>query len=209
MRNVYEFVIRSHDGREWDLWELNGRVVMFTMLAGPGPVPQTVGLNQLVGMFGADGLAVVGVPVDAEAAVGHDGVAFDIAESIEAPQTGALMSWLLDELPGPFGTRVAQGFTKFLIGRDGRPVARFEAAGDAKELIRSLQAALAMSVPPPPDRPDRSSSAGLADPSAARRLPVPMPPRRPDDDIIDAEIVAESSTEIVVVTRVRSTSLTE
>lgn len=206
MRNLYEFVVDSGDGSEWDLWELNGRVVVFTMLPGPGPAQQSDGLNRLVGMFGADGLTVVGVPVDEAATPGHDGVTFELVASMQSPATAALVSWLLDELPGPFGTRGVPGFTKFLIGRDGRPVARFEAAGDAKELIRSLQAALSAAVPATPPRPDRAAP----DSDAGRsRLPVPLPPRRPDDDIIDAEIVAESSTEVVVVARLRSTSLTE
>ena len=196
MPDLYEFIIRDSEGRDWEMWHLHGRVVMFTMLPGPGPAPQTQGLDQLVGMFAADGLEVVGVPADEAAAVGHD-VAFTVSASAESSGTAALVSWLLDELPGPFGTRVAQGYTKFLIGRDGRPVARFEATADAKSLIRAVRDALGAAVPPAPPR----SRPTVAPPSAL--LPVPLPPRRPEDDIVEAEIVAESSTEIVLVARVR------
>ena len=199
MRDLYEFKIRTGDGRDRELWDLHGRVVMFTMLPGPGPAPQTQGLDQLVAMFGADGLEVVGVPADDGAAAGHD-VVFDVIASADTPATAALVSWLLDELPGPFGTRVAQGYTKFLIGRDGRPVTRFEATAEAKPLIQAIRDALAAAVPPAPPRPQRSD--GAASPSSAM-LPVPLPPWRPEDDIVEAEIVAESSTEIVLVARVR------
>lgn len=196
MRDLYEFTIQTGDGNDWELWDLHGRVVMVTMLPGPGPAPQTQGLDQLVGMFGADGFEVVGVPADDRAALGHD-VAFEVAGSADTPATAALLSWLLDELPGPFGTRVAQGYTKFLVGRDGRPVARFEATSDAKSLIRAVRDALAATVPPAPPRPRGAGT------SSAAMLPVPLPPWRPEDDIIEAEIVAESSTEIVLVARVR------
>jgi len=44
---------------------------------------------------------------------------------VKGPHAHPLFDWLTAQLPGIFGRKVKWNFTKFLIGRDGKPLRRF------------------------------------------------------------------------------------
>ncbi len=171
MPDLYDFDLAD------DRADVRGAVVLLVTLPGPGPTSQDEGVDLLAATFPA--LRVVGIAMDEAAAGGHE-VSFPVVGpvAVSGPDLHPLFAWLNEALPGPFGTPAVVGYTKYLVGRDARPLARFEPTADARDLITAVQQALATAAPDP-------------------RLPVPTPPRTRVDEIIDAEIVEESSTAIV------------
>lgn len=55
------------------------------------------------------------------------GVSFPMFEKVEVngAATHPVFRYLKDELPGILGGRIKWNFTKFLVGRDGKPLKRF------------------------------------------------------------------------------------
>ncbi len=106
-----------------------------------GFTPHYAGLEALYRSLGPRGFTVLGFPCnqfrrqepggEAEIAAfcrtGYD-VTFPLFAKVEVNGPGAhpLFRWLCTAMPGLLGSRAIKwNFTKFLIGRDGRPVARF------------------------------------------------------------------------------------
>ncbi len=50
--------------------------------------------------------------------------------------------FLKDELPGVLGGRIKWNFTKFLIGRDGKPLKRFAPIATPEKMETAILAAL-------------------------------------------------------------------
>lgn len=213
--DLYDVTVTRADGAAWPLWDLHGQVVLLVAVhAAAKPTPQLAGVDKLRQTFAAQGFEVVGIPTAGEAVADGDyGVSFPVAAPVR--MTGAdvhpLFAWLNEAAPGPGGTQVVSGYTKFLIGRDGSLVARFEPAADAKELIAAVQRELAAPVPPEPPRPadpvdpepQTAASGPAGQPSALEapspdpaRLPVPAPPADPEADIIEAELVDEAAADL-------------
>jgi glutathione peroxidase len=69
-------------------------------------------------------------------------------EKIEVNGSGAtpLYKWLTKEAPGLLGsTAIKWNFTKFLIGRDGRVIARYAPTTEPKSIAEDVERALAPS----------------------------------------------------------------
>ncbi len=122
-----------------------------------GFTPQYAGLEALYEKFEGDGLTVLGFPCNqfgrqepgSEAAIGqfcqrNYGVTFPMFAKIEVNGAHAhpLYKYLKDARPGLMGSEAIKwNFTKFLIGRDGEPVARYAPQTKPEELeapIRTL-----------------------------------------------------------------------
>lgn len=229
--DLYDVTVTRADGTPWSLWELHGQVVLLVTLHGAAKsTVQLVGIDKLQKAFAAQGLTVVGVPMSGEPATG---TGYEVSFPVTAPAATAgvsvhpLFEWLRAAAPGPYGSDSVNGYTKFLIGRDGAVLARFEPSADAKELIAAVQQALAAPVPAAPPRPAPAADpvapapgepvAGQA-PAAATtptapsalepprhdpsRLPVPAPPADPEADIVDAELVEDSIADLQVAVEV-------
>jgi glutathione peroxidase len=151
--SVYDFETRSLDGRPLKLADLRGRVLLIVNTASRcGFTPQYAGLEQLHQDYAARGLTVIGFPCnqfgaqepgDSEAIAAfcdtHYGVSFPLSEKVEVNGDGAhpLFRYLKQRAPGLLGTTgIKWNFTKFLVDRDGRIVARY-APTDAPETLRS------------------------------------------------------------------------
>jgi len=72
------------------------------------------------------------------------GVSFPMFEKVEVNGTAThpVFRYLQDELPGVLGKRIKWNFTKFLIGRDGKPIKRFAPLTTPEKLEASILAAL-------------------------------------------------------------------
>jgi glutathione peroxidase len=137
--SVLRTPIRLLDGSTLRPAALRGRVVLAVNTASRcGYTPQFEGLEALHRAKRADGLTVVGFPSDdfrQELGSGEEiaafcelnyGVSFPMAE--EGPVTGARAQPLFARIaarPGPAGEEPAWNFTKYLLDREGRLVARF------------------------------------------------------------------------------------
>lgn len=220
VHDLYDVTVVKADATPWSLWELHGQVVLLVTVHGAAKTtPQLVGVDKLGQTFADSGLAVIGVPMAGDPVTGTDyGVSFPITAPVDqaGPDAHPLYEWLNSAAPGPYGTDSVTGYTKFLVGRDGAVIGRFEPTADAKELIAAVQQALAVPVPPAPPRPTpqpEPDAAPTLDPAAQSpepaasgnvpsalepphrdpsRLPVPAPPADPEADIVEAELVDDT-----------------
>lgn len=142
MATLYDFSARTIDGEERPLDAYRGKVALVVNVASKcGLTPQYAGLEALYEQHRERGLEVLGFPCNqfagqepgSEAEVKQFcetryGVRFPMFAKIDVngPGRHPLYAWLTAEPTAPDGPGdVAWNFAKFLVGRDGRVVARF------------------------------------------------------------------------------------
>ena len=142
MTSVYDFSARTIEGRERKLDAYKGKVLLIVNVASEcGFTPQYAGIEALQKKFGAQGFSVLGFPSNqfgaqepgTEAEIANFcetkyGVTFPLFAKIDVNGAGAhpLYKYLTSEKAGLLGTEAIKwNFTKFLIDREGKPVARF------------------------------------------------------------------------------------
>ena len=118
-----------------------GKVVLVVNTASRcGFTPQYDALEALYSKYEKDGLVILGFPCNQfgnqEPGVGAEietackinyGVTFPIFDKcdVKGPSAHPVFQWLTRQLPGWFGSNVKWNFTKFLVDRQGNPVARY------------------------------------------------------------------------------------
>jgi len=152
--------IHDIDGKDTSLKAFDGKVVLLVNVASQcGYTPQYKGLEALYRKFKDKGLVVVGVPCN-DFGAQEPGTATDIKEfcstkyqvtfpllekiHVKGPEQHALYA----ALTGPkaaFPGDVKWNFGKFLIGRDGSVLKRFDSgvAPDSTDLTSAIETALA------------------------------------------------------------------
>lgn len=140
--SVYDFTAKRLDGRDESLAAYRGKVLLIVNTASAcGFTPQYAGLEALHEKLGPEGFTVLGFPCNqfgaqepgSEAEIGafcqkNYGVTFPMFAKIAVNGESAhpLYKYLKDAKPGVLGTEAIKwNFTKFLIGKDGEPVARY------------------------------------------------------------------------------------
>lgn len=156
------FKMKTLAGKEVDLNQYKGKVVLVVNVASAcGLTPQYTELQSLHKKFASEGLAVVGFPCNqfgkqepgsdsqiAEFCKSEYNVTFDMFSKVDVNGDGACPLYKhltgLDAKPKGKGP-VSWNFEKFLIGRNGEVVARFEprTKPDAPEVIKVIEAELA------------------------------------------------------------------
>lgn len=160
MSDIYQHAPRDARGRPHPLSQYRGRVLLVVNTASKcGFTPQYQGLEDLWRRHRDRGLTVLALPCnqfgaqepgDAAAieqfcSLTYD-VTFPVLAKIEVNGPGAdpLYVDLKRAKPGLLGTRgIKWNFTKFLIGRDGRVLARFAPSTKPAGLERAIERALA------------------------------------------------------------------
>jgi len=145
MTTLSDFEATRIDGTPQALSEYAGKVVLVVNTASKcGLTPQYEGLEELHREFGEAGLAVLGFPCDqfarqefddnaeiAEFCTTNYDVTFPMFAKVEVngPNAHPLYQHLKSASPGVLGTEgIKWNFTKFLVDRAGKVVARFEPA---------------------------------------------------------------------------------
>ena len=140
--SVYDFTAQRLDGRNESFEAYRGQVLLIVNTASQcGFTPQYAGLEALYENLHEDGLTILGFPCNqfgaqepgSEAEIGefcraNYGVSFPMFAKIEVNGDRAhpLYKYLKDARPGLLGTEAIKwNFTKFLIGKNGEPVARY------------------------------------------------------------------------------------
>ena len=159
MTTVHDFSVFAADGTPYPLAQHRGRVLLIVNTASRcGFTPQYDGLEALWRTYRDAGLTILGFPCNqfgaqepgdaAEIAqfcsLNHD-VSFPVLAkvAVNGPKAEPLYDHLTRAKPGLFGTRAVKwNFTKFLVGRDGRVIARYAPKTKPAELETDLQAAL-------------------------------------------------------------------
>jgi len=157
--SVYDFSAKRLDGREQSLADYRGQVLLIVNTASQcGFTPQYAGLEALYEKLHGQGLTVLGFPCNQfgaqepgdESQIGafcerNYGVTFPIFGKIEVNGPGAhpLYKYLKDVRPGLLGSEAIKwNFTKFLVGRDGEPVARYAPQTKPEDIEKPIRALL-------------------------------------------------------------------
>ena len=157
--SIYAFKVKDIDGKEVPLSKFKGKVLLVVNVASKcGLTPQYSGLEELWRTYRDRGLVVLGFPCDqfghqepgSEAEIAefcsltYD-VTFPMFAKVEVNGDAAhpLWQWLRAEQPGALGTEAIKwNFTKFLVGRDGRALARFAPTDAPETLVPAIEQAL-------------------------------------------------------------------
>ncbi len=160
--SVYDYTLNSIDGQSTPLSSFKGKVVMLVNVASRcGYTPQYAGLESLYEKNKDKGFVIVGIPannfmsqepgtnaeIKAFCKSKYD-VKFPIMSkvSVAGSDKTPLYQYLTSEKANPkTGGEIKWNFTKFLIGRDGEILNRFEPAvkPDDSALTSAVSAALA------------------------------------------------------------------
>ncbi len=159
-QSFYEIAVKDIDGKATTLAPYQGRVLLIVNVASQcGYTPQYAGLQAAFDKYQARGLTVLGFPCNqfGEQEPGSNAeikkfctttfhVTFPLFDKIEV--NGAKRHPLYAALAGkdsPFAGDIGWNFTKFLVGRNGKILKRFDSAvePDSAEVIKAIEAALA------------------------------------------------------------------
>jgi len=151
--SIYDFVARDISGREVQISEYRGKVLLIVNTASQcGFTPQYAGLEALYGDLREKGLVVLGFPCN-QFGRQEPGNAAEIASfckltydvsfpmfakiDVNGPEASPLFVWLKSQAPGLLGSQgIKWNFTKFLVDREGKVIERF-APATKPEAIRS------------------------------------------------------------------------
>jgi glutathione peroxidase len=161
MPTLHDFTHTTLDGKSKNLADFKGKPVLVVNVASRcGLTPQYAGLQKLQETYGARGFNVLGFPCNqfmgqepgSEKEIGefctkNYGVTFPMFAKLEVNGAGRapLFAWLTAEKTAPDGPGdIAWNFGKFLVGKDGKVIARFNprVAPDAPELVAAIEKAL-------------------------------------------------------------------
>ncbi|GEO99737.1 glutathione peroxidase [Methylobacterium haplocladii] len=164
MGGIHALSPKDASGAPHPLAQYRGRVLLVVNTASKcGFTPQYAGLEALWRRHREAGLVVLGLPCNqfggqepgdaAEiarfCALSYD-VTFPVLAKVEVNGAGAdpLFVQLKRERPGLLGSEAIKwNFTKFLVGRDGRAIARFAPKTKPADLEKAVTEALAEPVP--------------------------------------------------------------
>jgi glutathione peroxidase len=158
--SLYSIPLKDIDGKDTTLKSYQGKVLVVVNVASHcGFTPQYTGLEATYQKYQAQGLVVCGFPcnqfgaqepgTDAEIkefCTSKYSVTFPMFDKLEV--NGANRHPLYLALAGadsPFPGNIKWNFTKFLIGRDGKILNRFDSKvkPDSEEMTKAIEAALA------------------------------------------------------------------
>ncbi len=155
--SVLEVPVKDIKGKDTSLKAYSGKVILVVNVASKcGLTKQYDALEATYQKFKDKGLVVAGFPCNQfggqEPGSNEDilkfctskfNVTFPMFDKLEV--NGANRHPLYKELIGTGGKDIGWNFGKFLVGRDGKVIARFEprTAPDAPEVVKAIETALA------------------------------------------------------------------
>jgi len=182
-KTVYDYSLVAADGKEVSLSTYKGKVLLIVTLASQSIYKnQIAALEDLQKSYADKGLVLLGIPSsDFGAQELGDNAAIqryytDVAHvnfpvysraSLRGKDTIPLVKFLTDPKDGTGGGEVHWSYTKFLVDRDGKAVARFEADSEPDDAefrvkveqvldgtFKKKDAGTKEGAPPPPDGDD-------------------------------------------------------
>lgn len=158
---LYDFKVQDIDGEIVSLGRYKGQVLLIVNVASRcGLTKQYAGLQHLYEKYGAQGFSVLGFPsndfMGQEPGTESEikafctttfGVRFPLFSKIrvQGDDMHPLYAFLTSKERNPgFGGKITWNFNKFLIGRDGRVLARFDSRVEPEndQLIQAVEKAL-------------------------------------------------------------------
>ena len=158
MPTLSDFTATTLDGREQDLADYRGKVVLVVNTASQcGLTPQFEGLENLYEKYVDQGLVILGFPCNqfgnqdpgSNEEIGafcerNYGVSFPMFEKVDVNGEGAhpLFTWLRQEKGGVLGDKIKWNFTKFLVGKDGTVIKRYGSTTTPDKIASDIEQAL-------------------------------------------------------------------
>jgi glutathione peroxidase len=158
--SIYDIPLKDIDGKNTSLKPYKGNVLLIVNVASKcGFTPQYTALEAIYQKYKGQGLAVLGFPCNQfggqepgtdeeikQFCTSKYSVTFPMFDKLEV--NGANRHPLYKTLAGdgsPTAGDIKWNFTKFLVGRDGKIVKRFDSKvkPDSPEMIQTIEAALA------------------------------------------------------------------
>lgn len=150
----YSFRAKTLQGKELEMSEYEGKTILVVNTASKcGFTPQFEGLEKLFRKYNDKDFVILGFPCNqfanqepgdeksiSEGCVLNYGVSFPMFSKIDVNGENAneIFKFLKKELRGFLGGRIKWNFTKFLIDKTGKPVARFSPATKPEEIEKHL-----------------------------------------------------------------------
>jgi glutathione peroxidase len=159
MTKFYDLTAETLTGKDQSLDVYKGKVVLVVNTASKcGLTPQYEGLQALYAEYKDQGLEILGFPCN-QFGKQEPGDADQISEfceinydvnfpmfgkiDVNGKDTHPVFEFLKDELPGTLGKNIKWNFTKFLIGKDGKPIKRFAPTTKPEDIKKYIEKALA------------------------------------------------------------------
>ncbi|WP_072929419.1 glutathione peroxidase [Nissabacter archeti] len=158
MTAFHQLTATSLRGQLIPMADYAGKLVIVVNTASHcGFTPQYAGLESLYQKYAEKGLVVLGFPCNqfgkqepggaddiAQTCHINYGVSFPMFGKVEVngSSTHPVFRYLKAELPGVLGRRITWNFTKFLIGRDGKPLRRFALITTPEKMEAAILTAL-------------------------------------------------------------------
>ena len=158
MAGIYDFKAKSLAGEDIPLQRFEGQVLLIVNTASAcGFTPQYRGLEALHQALHPRGLSVLGFPCNQfgnqepgdakqieQFCTKNYGVTFPMFAKIDVNGNNAhpLFSYLKSEKAGLLGPSIKWNFTKFLVNRSGKVVARHAPTAKPEGLTREIEALL-------------------------------------------------------------------
>jgi glutathione peroxidase len=161
--SALDFTMIDLDGKPYPLAQHRGEVVLLVNVASHcGYTPQYAGLEALYAKYHAQGFEVIGIPAN-DFKAQEPGTAEEIRAfcttkyhvtfplmaktTVIGPDICPLYKYLTEQ--GPHPAKIGWNFTKFLIGRDGSLIARWDSKvkPDDPLVANQIEALLALSAP--------------------------------------------------------------
>jgi len=176
-KTVYDFSLIDMDGKVVPLSNFKGKVLLVVNLASQSVYNiQIAALNDLEKSYSAQGLVILGIPsadFGAEelkdpaamrkyyADVAHAGFSVFASTTIAGVHAIPLYRFLCDPKQGVPGGDIHWNFTKFLIDREGKPLARYEVDVDPADIDFhvTIESALAGKLKPQTSGKDKKENA--------------------------------------------------
>ncbi len=157
--SFYGFSLKTAEGGMRSLADYKGKVVLVVNVASQcGNTPQYEGLQKLYSQYSSRGFVVLGFPCNqfggqepgsnseiVKFCKTNYGVTFPVFAKVDVNGSSAspLFAWLKANAPGPnVGKDIAWNFGKFLVGKDGKVLKRFEPGVQPAELKSDIEKAL-------------------------------------------------------------------
>lgn len=160
---VLQFKVKDIDGKEVDLGQYYGKVVLIVNTASKcGYTPQYSKLNELYEKYGSQGFVVLGFPCN-DFGSQEPGTDKEIKQfcsekyainfpmfskvKVKGPEACEVYKYLTSKETDPkFSGEIKWNFTKFLLDRQGHIVGRYKSSDDplkCKDLIENIEKSLA------------------------------------------------------------------
>jgi glutathione peroxidase len=161
-KTIYDFTLNSIDGQPTPLSSFKGKIVLLVNVASRcGYTPQYTALESIYEKYKDRGFVIVGIPANnfggQEPGSNQEIKTFCAAKyhvtfpmmakvSVKGSDITPLYQFLIDKNANPnTGGEIGWNFTKFLVGPDGKMIARFDSKvePDSPQVTSAIEKALA------------------------------------------------------------------